>query len=236
MSFFAAIPLARACRPTLVLAALTAAAWAPLLAAAQDDPAITPGVLATPAATLDCGATPPAPTTTYTIVSEASEARYRAQEELATIGATEAVGRTQAIIGQILFDEADLPLACSRFDVDMRTLQSDQARRDNYLYDNTLETGAFPLATFVLTEVQGLPGTLPEGEATTFTMIGNLTVKDVTRLVAWETTVTRAGDTLSGTATTEFDMPEYEIEPPIVGPVVAIDETVDLEVDITAQT
>ncbi len=218
-------------RPALALAALAAVA-AP--AAAQDSPALAPGVLATPAAELDCAATPPDPAATYSIASEASEARYRAQEELANIGATEAVGRTNAFIGQILFDDAGMPLACSRFDVDMRTLTSDNARRDNYLYDNTLETGSFPLATFVLTAVDGLEEGLPDGEATTLTLIGNLTLKDVTRLVAWEATVTRDGDALSGPAQTEFEMPEFGIKPPVVGPVVSLDETVALEIDVTA--
>ena len=225
----------RAVRPVLALAAFAGAAVGSVAVSAQEEAAIAPGVLATPPSALDCAATPPEPAATYTIVSGESEARYRAQEELANVGATEAVGRTQAIIGQILFDEAGLPLACSRFDVDMRTLQSDQARRDNYLYENTLETGAFPLATFVLTAVEGLDGELPDGEETTFTLIGNLTVKDQTRLVAWEATVTREGDRLVGSAATEFDMPDYAIEPPIIGPVVSINETVALEVDITAE-
>lgn len=222
----------RAARPPLAIAALAAVTVAPTVAAQEGTPAA--GVLGTPSTELDCEATPPSPATTYTIVSEESEARYRAREELASIGAQDAIGRTNAFIGQIHFDEAGLPLACSRFDVDMRTLVSDNARRDNYLYGNTLETGTFPLATFILTDVEGLDGALPEGEATTVTLIGNLTIKDVTRLVAWEATVTRDGETLSGSAVTEFDMPEYEIEPPVVGPVVGINETVALEIDVTA--
>jgi hypothetical protein len=65
--------------------------------------------------------------TLYTIVPEESTARYRAQEELANIGANEAVGETQAIAGQIAFDENGMPVPCSRFDVDLRTLKSDEA-------------------------------------------------------------------------------------------------------------
>jgi hypothetical protein len=67
----------------------------------------------------------------YAIVPEESTARYRVQEELAQVGENEAVGETQAIIGQFGFGEDGLPLPCSRFDVDLRTLQSDQAKRDN---------------------------------------------------------------------------------------------------------
>lgn len=171
---------------------------------------------------------------TYAITSEESVARYKVMEELADIGANEVVGETNAIIGHILFDENGAPLACSRFDVDLRTLETDQARRDNFLRGNTLETDTYPLATFVVREVEGLDGALPEGEETTVTLIGDLTFHGVTRLAAWETTVTREGDTLNGTATTTFTFPDFEIEKPIVGPVVGIDDEVTLEVDLVA--
>ncbi len=202
---------------------------------------IEPGVLTTPAAELACEAAPTAtadssqPVDAFAIVGEESEARYRAQEELAGRGATEAIGRTNAFIGQIFFDAEGMPLACSRFDVDLRTLQSDEARRDNYLYNNTLETETYPLATFILTEVAGLDEPLAEGAETTFTLIGNLTLHGVTRLVAWEATATLDEDRLDGTAVTSFEMPDFAIEPPVIGPVVSLDETVALEVDIVAE-
>jgi len=206
--------------------------------------ATAPGVLEGEPSTLACAAVgnaaptaePTAETAaTFTIVSEESEARYRAQEELAGQGANEAVGATSAFIGSILFDADAMPLACTRFDVDLRTLVSDESRRDNYLYTNTLETQQYPLATFVLTDVEGLDGPLADGEETTFTLIGNLTVHGVTKLVAWEATVTLDGDTLDGRAATEFDMPDFDIAPPVIGPVVSLDETVRLEVDIAAE-
>lgn len=203
-----------------------------------------PGVLEDEPSTLACAAVGNAapngePTSetaaTFTIVSEESEARYRSQEELAGQGTNEAVGTTSAFIGRILFDADGMPLPCTRFDVDLRTLVSDESRRDNYLYTNTLETQQYPLATFVLTEVEGLDGPLADGDETTFTLIGNLTIHGVTKLVAWETTVTLDGDTLDGTAATEFDMPDFNITPPVIGPVVSLDETVKLEVDLAAE-
>lgn len=173
--------------------------------------------------------------TLYAIVPEESEARYRVQEELAQVGETEAVGKTQAIIGQIAFGADGMPMACSRFDIDMRTLQSDQARRDNYLYNNTLEAETYPLATFVLRDVEGLDAPLTEGEETTMTLIGDLTLRDTTKLVTWEATVTLDGDTLTGAAATEFEMPDFAIEPPSVPVVLSLDETIRLEFDVIAR-
>lgn len=213
------------------------------VATAQDaatPTAAAPGVLGAPAASTGCnlefGATPEAGiAVNFQIVSEESIARYRAQEELAGRGAAEAVGETNAFIGNIFLDEQGRPIACSRFDVDIRTLKSDEARRDNYLYRNTLESEHYPLATFILTEIDGLTGALPQGEDTTLILIGNLTLHGVTKLVAWEATVHWDGDTLRGTAWTQFDMPDFNITPPKVGPVVGLDETVRLEVEITAR-
>src|ERR671913_3059 len=173
--------------------------------------------------------------TVYTIVPEESAARYRVQEELAQVGETEAVGETQAIIGQFGFGEDGLPLPCSRFDVDLRTLQSDQARRDNYLYQNTLEAERYPLATFVLRSVDGMEGPLEEGQETTLRLIGDLTLRDVTKLVAWEAKVTLADGALTGAAATMFEMPDFGIEPPSVPVVLSLDETIRLEVDFTAR-
>jgi len=201
--------------------------------AAQEPPPTpvpTPGVLPAPAANLDCSTVADV-ATIYAIASEESEARYRVQEELAGRGAFEAVGATKAVIGNLYLGAKGEPRACSRFDVDLRTLRSDDARRDNYLYTNTLQTGTYPVTTFVLSTVEGLNGPLTEQE-TTFRLIGDLTVRGVTRLVSWDVTASRKGDVIVGRAATVFEMPEFQIAPPKVGPVVSLDETVRLELDL----
>lgn len=234
-------------RAAAALVAFAALAPAAFGAAAQDaTPAATPaasaaGVLETDEGLFTCEASElgslPAgsdPAAAYQIVSDESVARYRVKEELAQVGETEAVGETRAIIGVVAFDENGAPLPCSRFDVDMRTLQSDSARRDNYLYENTLETETYPLATFVVRGVDGLDGALPEGEETSFTLLGDFTVHGETRPMAWDATAARAGDTLTGTASTVFQMPDFAIEPPSVPMVLSLEETVRLEVELTA--
>lgn len=211
--------------------------------AAQDSATptpVAPGVLGDPATDTGCsleiGATPEAGVATaFQIVSDQSVARYRVEEELAGRGAAEAVGETNAFIGTIFLDNQGIPIPCSRFDVDIRTLKSDEARRDNYLYRNTLESERYPLATFILTGIEGLNGPLPEGQDTTLMLIGNLTLHGVTKLVAWEATVHVNGDTLKASAWTQCEMPDFDITPPKVGPVVGLDETVRLEVELTAQ-
>jgi polyisoprenoid-binding protein YceI len=216
-----------------IFAAIWSGPFANSVAAQDATPEPTPGVLATEPANIDC-ATAAAPTTTYAIDGENSEVRYVAEEELAGKGANTAIGSTKAFIGSVYFDEAGLPLPCSRWDADLRTLTSDESRRDNFLYANTLETATYPLATFVLTSVEGLDQPLGADEVT-FTLVGDLTIHGVTRAVAWAATAKLEGDTLTGSANTTFAMADFAIEPPKVGPVVSLDENVKLEADITAK-
>lgn len=173
------------------------------------------------------------PATTWSLTTD-SVARYRAQEELANQGANEAVGQTNSIVGQIYVDQDGMPLACSRWDVDLRTLTSDESRRDNFLRGNTLQTDTYPVATFVLTSVEGLDGPLQDGQETSFSLVGNLTMHGVTKLVRWNVTAKLDGDTLTGSGSTTFDMADYNIEEPRVGPVLSVDHVVTLEVDLTA--
>jgi len=228
--------------PIALIAAGIVSIVSPVSAQESTPATTTPiGVVETDATEINCSTDPATPsplttsvTTTYVIGPDGSEARYRVQEELVNKGAIEAVGSTTAIQGGIYLDEAGIPLACSRFDVDLRTLTSDESRRDNALHSQTLETATYPLATFVLSSIEGIDSALVEGEDTTVVLVGNLTMHDVTRVVAWEATVTLNGDVITGKAATEFEMPEFNITPPKMGPVLSIDETVVLEIDFTA--
>ena len=173
------------------------------------------------------------PSTTYALTSD-SVARYISEEELAGQGANTAIGETSTIIGNLYFDADGNPMACSRVDVDLRTLESDESRRDNFLRGNTLQTDTYPIATFVVTSVEGLDGALANGQETTFYLVGNLTMHGVTKQIRWEVTATLDGDNLTGKASTEFDMADFSIEEPVVGPVLSVDSTIKLEIDVVA--
>lgn len=206
---------------------MAAGALAPTLA--QDAPA-------TPSVTCNVEEAVAAGPVVYTVGGDESTASYVAQEELASVGAAEVVGTTNAIIGSILFDEEGTPLECSNFAVDMRTLVTDESRRDNYLRSNTLQSDEFPFATFVVASVEGIDGPLAEAEggATAVQLLGDLTLHGVTQPVTWEAEFTREGDVLTGTATTTFVIEDYGMEKPIVGPVVSIGDEIVLNVEITA--
>lgn len=196
------------------------------------------GVLDTDPSTLDCSAIESDPASLgaasmYVVDPAQSEARYIAHEELAGIGANTAIGKTQTIQGAFLFDTEGNPIPCSTIYVDIRTFESDSSKRDNFLRGNTLQSDQFPLASFVVTGIEGF--TMPaDGEETTFTLVGNFTLHGVTKAMAWTATASKDGNSLTGTAKTEFDMADFDIQKPIVGAVLSIEDVIQLEIDLVA--
>jgi polyisoprenoid-binding protein YceI len=171
----------------------------------------------------------------YAIVAEASEVRYRVREQLAGLNfPNDAVGTTNAIVGAIVLDaQGRVVPGDSRFTVDLRTLKSDEARRDGYLQRNTLETEKYPTVTFVATEAQGLPFPLPRTGSVPFQLMGDLTVKDATRRVAWTATASFAGPRVTVQARTAFRFGDFGLQQPRVRVLLSVDDEIKLEADLT---
>lgn len=207
-----------------------------LIAVAQDD-ASKPGVLGEPAdheCVTDLGTSEvPDGATGYVINSEESAAEFTVTEELAGQGLNDAIGTTKAIIGTLLVDNEGNPLPCSRIDVDLRTLQTDESRRDARML-SALNVNEYPVATFIITEVAGLEGPLEEGEEAELMLVGNLAISGVEKQVSWEATVTLQDGKVSGTASTTVRFDDYGVSKPVMGPVMSIEDEVFLTIDIVA--
>ena len=170
-------------------------------------------------------------------IAEGSGARYRVNEQLARRDLpSDAVGETSIIEGSFVFDsEGRVLSAQSIVIVDMKNLNSGQEKRDNFLRERSLESNLFPTATFALRETDGLPWPLPKSGEHSFRMIGDLTIKDVTREVVWEATLRVDGDSLSGEAKTEFTFDYFEINKPSLVFLLSVADEIGLELDLVAQ-
>src|SRR5919201_5331474 len=131
----------------------------------------------------------------YSVVADRSEARYRVREQLVGVSfPNDAVGTTGAIDGGIALDaQGRVAVSDSRFAVDLRSLRSDEPRRDNYIRRNTLETERYPTAVFVPVELRGLPFPFPATGSASFQLVGDLTIRDVSRRVTWDATASFTG-------------------------------------------
>ncbi|HEY7141357.1 MAG TPA: YceI family protein [Methylomirabilota bacterium] len=188
------------------------------------------GTLRTPAPALAQDRTP----IRYGVVAEGSEVRYRVREQLAGLSfPNDAVGATGAVEGGIVFDAQGRVLSGdSRFTIDLRTLKSDEARRDNYLRRNTLQTESYPTVTFVPTEARRLPFPPPQLGSVAFELVGDLTVKDVTRPVTWTATASFDGPRVSVRARTAFRFGDFGLRQPRVSVVLGVEDDIKLEADL----
>lgn len=170
----------------------------------------------------------------YGVVAEGSEVRYRVREQLVGLNLpNDAVGATSAVEGGIAFDAQGRVLSGdSRFTVDLRTLKSDEARRDNYLRRNTLETERYPTVTFVPTEARRLPLPPPQSGSVPFELVGDLTVKDATRQVTWAATASFDGARVSVRARTAFRFADFGLRVPRVSVVLGVEDDIKLEADL----
>jgi polyisoprenoid-binding protein YceI len=170
----------------------------------------------------------------YGVVAHGSEVRYRVREQLVGLSfPNDAVGVTSAVDGTIAFDaQGRLLPGDSRFTVDLRTLRSDEARRDNYLRRNTLETDRYPTVTFMPTEARGLPTPFPQSGSVPFELVGDLVIKDVVRRVTWTATGSFEGSRVSVQARTAFRFGDFGLRVPRVSVVLSVEDDIKLEADL----
>lgn len=178
-------------------------------------------------------AAPATAQTHWTVAPEGNEARYLVREQLAGFEfPNDAVGVTSAITGGITIGaDGAVTVEGSRIEIELASLKSDQDRRDNYLRRNTLETETYPRAVFVPTAIRGL--SLPangSGEAT-FELVGDLTVKEVTRPVTWTVTAQYGEGTISGKAATQFTFDDMGLTKPRLARLLSVADEIRLEYD-----
>ncbi len=169
------------------------------------------------------------------IVQEESEARFIIDEVLNNAPKT-VVGTTNQVAGEIAVDPQDPTQSrVGILQVNARSLTSDSEFRNRAIKNEILQTDQYEFITFTPTDIVGLPESGAVGESYTFQIVGDLTIRDVTREVAFDVTVTPTSETrLEGTADTTIRYADYGITIPQVRQVASVDEDVRLEVDFVA--
>jgi len=226
-------------RPDAVLsctqgAALTELALAPgPMVAATLAPTAMPS--ATPTPTL-----PPRPLTgrteTFSIVPEESILTYTVTQVLLNEGGRteQVVGRTRQLAGQFTLNYDD-PRASGfgMITANLNTLTSNNPERDAALRANWLEFARFPLAYFLVREVRNFPSDFQPAKPLDFQLIGDLTLKDVTRPATWDTTAALYLDRLKGTATTRINLADFGIPLPVVPGLIEVTDGVTVTLEYT---
>jgi polyisoprenoid-binding protein YceI len=167
-------------------------------------------------------------------VSQGTKAVYRVREQLARLNfPNDAVGTTESVTGAIVIrPDGSIAADASKITVDLRTLKTDEDRRDNFVRENTLETKRYPLAEFVPKRATGLPNPLPSSGNATFQLIGDMLLHGVTAETAWDVSATFAADAVTGKATTKFNFAKFKITVPQVFGLLSVDDDIRLELEV----
>lgn len=125
-------------------------------------------------------------------------------------------GSTNAVEGEFQLKLVDgQPIVeMSNLQVDLRTLTSDNSVRDAAIRMQWLESNEYPMAVFVAKEIEGLPMDAVQGQAYTFKVSGDMTIRDITKPVTFDVTVTVNGAMLTGEGTTQIYMKDFGFNPP----------------------
>lgn len=191
---------------------------APAAAAVQNAPSQNAPVQSQAVAATPSPAPMPVAPLHFTVSSQ-SQAAYTVREKLAQLpGPSDAVGKTQAITGDLYLDPGKGVSASppSSFSVDLRTLTSDAPPRDRYVRTNSLQTDQFPMATFTIATVEGFPVAYHEGDEVKLTLTGTFDVHGVQKPLTWTGTARYANNQLEAVMSTDFDMHDFNVTPPEV--------------------
>jgi carboxymethylenebutenolidase len=201
--------------------------------AAPDAPAGT----AAPAATQSLNGSMKGESGPVTIeITDGSVARYIVNEQLAERDLpSDAVGETSNMSGSITFNaDGTVQPENSVITVNLQTLQSDEDRRDNFIKENTLQTNTFPTTEFVVKEISGLPWPLPESGEASFQMSGDMTVRDVTHPVTWDTVAQFSPDSVTAQATSDITFEQFGMDKPSLFFILSVDDNIRMELDVAA--
>ncbi|MCH7663664.1 MAG: YceI family protein [Chloroflexi bacterium] len=181
---------------------------------------------------------------TFVIVPEESKASYTVEEEFLAgalrplgidAGFNTAFGWTRNIQGQLSLNLNKVPpqIGESFFVVELRSLSSDQDRRDEMIQRQFLESNLFPLAEFVVTAIDNFPSEAQEGQVINFILIGDMTIREITHPFTFEVEAILENGMLTGTAIGLLTMTDFGFDPPSIAGILTVSDPAIITLEFT---
>jgi polyisoprenoid-binding protein YceI len=171
--------------------------------------------------------------TRITLTPGASEARFIMQVQTIGQPPRPATCTTRDLTGQLVLSPGgDILPDLSQVTIDQRSLKCTAPLRDD-MTQQILETAQYPTAAFVPRSMPGLAVPLVPGSQS-FQMIGDQTVRNVSRSVTYDSSGTSTPETFDGTSRTLLKMSDFGIKPPSLGPLLSVADEMVAEIDIRA--
>lgn len=172
----------------------------------------------------------------YRISQEDSQVRFLIDEVFSGLPNT-VIATTRRVAGDIIVDFANPPASqLGTIAINARTFRTDQEFRDDSIRGHILETDTHEFINFVPTALQGLPAEpVSTGSTVEFQIVGDLTVKGVTRSITFDATVTLSDEArIEGLARAQVVYQDFDITirtPPLV---TEVKDEVILEIEFVA--
>jgi polyisoprenoid-binding protein YceI len=146
---------------------------------------------------------------------------FRVAEELASIGATEAVGRTPEVSGSIEIEGTTL--VSGSFVADFTAIVSNDSRRDSKIR-GALDTSQFPTGTFVLTEPVDFRAIPADGESASVVAKGELTVHGITNTIEIPLEARLVDEVVVVVGSVDIVFADYDVEAPSAVIVLSVED------------
>jgi polyisoprenoid-binding protein YceI len=167
-----------------------------------------------------------------TLQFEQSTAAYKGRDSLGSW-----TGTTKEVMGTLAYDSQTGELLKGEVQVGLASINSGNGVRDARMRNEFLQTDKFPTALFVVKKVEDFPkfsdwkqwGNRQKGR-----IIGDLTIKNVTKPVTFEAETVYTGKELKVTGTSKVKMTDFGITPPSIF-LVTVEDTVGLEFSALAK-
>jgi polyisoprenoid-binding protein YceI len=171
----------------------------------------------------------------FQITSDGSEARFIIDEILRGEPKT-VVGATSQVSGEIRIDLGNLSATeVGSIEIEAGTVKTDNNFRNGAIENFILQTGSFPIISFSPAVIDGLPAEVVVGDTFSFTLTGDLTIREITQSVSFDVTVTAQSETeIRGSARTTVLREDFNLTIPSVAQVAGVSNEVILELDFVA--
>ena len=144
---------------------------------------------------------------------------FRVKEELAKIGATTAVGRTDQVTGELSIDGSEIQTVS--ISADLSSIVTNDSRRDSAAR-YALNVKQNPTATFNLTQPLELPQI--DGSKVSVRAEGQLTVNAITRDVNVDLDAQLVDNTIVVVGSTKVTFSDYDVTAPSAAIVLSVDD------------
>jgi polyisoprenoid-binding protein YceI len=173
----------------------------------------------------------------YTLQPSQSEASYQVKEKFLSKPLPNiAVGKTNSIQGNFSLQTTGQPsISNMQITVNLQTLTSDSARRDDAIRQNWLQSANYPLATFMVKKAQTVASSFTQGKTVHFKLTGDMTIHNTTRQETFDVTGKLTGQTITGTATSLIYMKNYGFEAPSILGLLTATDGATITLNFTAQ-